>query len=61
MSCSKIKAKLNTTYGLERATDCMNIHVYVNNLLIAARKPEEIISKLQEEHKFTLKGVGPLT
>jgi hypothetical protein len=37
------------------------IAVYVDNLLIAARKPKEIISKLQEEHKFKLKGVGPLT
>ncbi|MFA9289401.1 MAG: reverse transcriptase domain-containing protein, partial [Weeksellaceae bacterium] len=37
------------------------IAVYVDDLLIAARKPEEIISKLQEEHKFKLKGVGPLT
>jgi hypothetical protein len=35
--------------------------VYVDNLLIAARKPEEIIGKLQEEHKFKLKGVWPLT
>ena len=29
--------------------------------MIAARHPEEIISKLKEEHKFKLKGVGPLT
>jgi hypothetical protein len=37
------------------------IAVYVDDLLIAARHPEEIISKLKEEHKFKLKGVGPLT
>jgi hypothetical protein len=37
------------------------IAVYVDDLLIAARKPEEIISKLQVDHKFKLKGVGPLT
>ena len=37
------------------------IAVYVDDLLIAAKKQEEIISKLQEEHKFKLKGVGPLT
>ena len=37
------------------------IAVYVDDLLVAARHPEEIISKLKEEHKFKLKGVGPLT
>jgi hypothetical protein len=37
------------------------IAVYVDDLLIAARNPEEIINKLKEQHKFKLKGVGPLT
>ena len=37
------------------------IAVYVDDLLIAARNPEEIVSKLKEQHKFKLKGVGSLT
>jgi hypothetical protein len=37
------------------------IAVYVDDLLIAARNPEEIVNKLQEQHKFKLKGVGSLT
>ena len=37
------------------------IAVYVDDLLIAARNPEEIVSKLKEQHKFKLNGVGPLT
>ena len=37
------------------------IAVYVDDLLIAARNPEEIINKPKEQHKFKLKGVGPLT
>ena len=37
------------------------IAVYVDDLLIAAKDPEEIVTTLQEVHKFKLKGVGPLT
>ena len=37
------------------------IAVYVDDLLIAARNPEEIVKTLQEKHKFKLKGVGTLT
>jgi hypothetical protein len=37
------------------------IAVYVDDLLIAARDPNDIIQTLQEQHKFKLKGVGPLT
>ena len=36
------------------------IAVYVNNLAIASKNPELIISAL-EEAKFKLKGVGPIT
>jgi Reverse transcriptase (RNA-dependent DNA polymerase) len=37
------------------------IAVYVDDLLIVARIPKEIVRKLKEQHKFKLKGVGPLT
>jgi Reverse transcriptase (RNA-dependent DNA polymerase) len=37
------------------------IAVYVDDLLIAARDPEEITKTLENSHKFKLKGVGPLT
>jgi hypothetical protein len=37
------------------------IAVYVDDLLIAARNPNEIFKLLKENHKFKLKGVGPLT
>jgi hypothetical protein len=37
------------------------IAVYVDDLLIAARNPKEIVETLQEKHGFKLKGVGPLT
>jgi hypothetical protein len=37
------------------------IAVYVNDLLIAAQNPKEIVDTLQEKHGFKLKGVGPLT
>jgi hypothetical protein len=37
------------------------IAVYVNDLLIAAKNPKEIVQKLEEQHKLKLKGVGPLT
>jgi hypothetical protein len=37
------------------------IAVYINDLLIEARDPGEIIQALEESHKFKLKGVGPLT
>jgi Reverse transcriptase (RNA-dependent DNA polymerase) len=33
------------------------IAVYVNDLLIAARNPKEIDQTLEEQHKFTLKGL----
>jgi hypothetical protein len=32
-----------------------------DDLLIAARNPKEIVQTLEEQHKFKLKGVGPLT
>ena len=37
------------------------IAVYVDDLLIAARNPEEITSMLENTHHFKLKGVGKLT
>jgi hypothetical protein len=37
------------------------IAVYVDDLLIAARNPNEIVKVLKYNHKFKLKGVGPLT
>jgi Reverse transcriptase (RNA-dependent DNA polymerase) len=37
------------------------IAVYVDDRLIAARNPKEIVQTLKEQHKFKLKGVGPLT
>ena len=37
------------------------IAVYVDDLLIAAKNPKEIVQTLQERHGFKLKGVGPLT
>jgi Reverse transcriptase (RNA-dependent DNA polymerase) len=37
------------------------IAVYVDDLLISARDPNEIIVALSKKHKFKLKGVGPLT
>jgi hypothetical protein len=37
------------------------IAVYVDDLLIAARRPNEIIKLHQADHKFKLKVVGPLT
>jgi Reverse transcriptase (RNA-dependent DNA polymerase) len=37
------------------------IAVYVDDLLIAVRNPNEIVKVLKENHKFKLKGVGPLT
>jgi hypothetical protein len=36
------------------------IAVYIDDLLIAAGDPNEIIEALNEKHKFKLKGVGPL-
>ena len=39
----------------------MNTLQYVDDLLIAARNPNEIIEVLKEKYKFKLKGVGPLT
>ena len=35
--------------------------MYVDDLLIAARNPKEIVETLQEKHQFKLKSVGPLT
>jgi hypothetical protein len=37
------------------------VAVYVDDLLIAAKDPGEIVKALIEDHKFKLKGVGPLT
>ena len=37
------------------------VAVYVDDLMIAAREPEEITRELSEKHKFKLKGVGQLT
>jgi hypothetical protein len=36
------------------------IAVYVNDIAVAAREPEEIIRQLKERYKYKLKGVGPL-
>jgi hypothetical protein len=38
-----------------------NNTVYVDHLLIAERNPKEIVQTLEEQHKFKLKGVAPLT
>jgi Reverse transcriptase (RNA-dependent DNA polymerase) len=35
--------------------------VYVDDLLIATRNPNEIVKVLKKNHKFKLKGVGPFT
>jgi Reverse transcriptase (RNA-dependent DNA polymerase) len=37
------------------------IAVYVDDLLIAAKDPAEVVKILSEKHKFKLKGVGTLT
>jgi hypothetical protein len=37
------------------------IDVCVDELLIVASNPKEIVQKLEKQHKFKLKGVGPLT
>jgi hypothetical protein len=37
------------------------IAVYVDDLLIAARNPEDIVQTLQEIHGFKLKSVGKMT
>jgi hypothetical protein len=37
------------------------IAVYVDDLLIAAKYPALITKTLCEQHKFKLKGVGPLS
>jgi Reverse transcriptase (RNA-dependent DNA polymerase) len=37
------------------------VAVYVDDLLIAAKDTGEIVKALIEDHKFNLKGVGPLT
>jgi hypothetical protein len=37
------------------------IAVYVDDLLIEARNPKDIVQTLEEQHKFKLKGNGPLT
>jgi hypothetical protein len=34
---------------------------YVDDLLIAARNPNDIVKVIKENHKFKLKVVGPLT
>jgi hypothetical protein len=38
-----------------------NNTVHVDDLLIAARNPKAIVKKLEEQHMFKLKEVGPLT
>jgi Reverse transcriptase (RNA-dependent DNA polymerase) len=37
------------------------VAVYVDDFLIAAKDPGEIVKALIVDHKFKLKGVGPLT
>jgi hypothetical protein len=37
------------------------IAVYVDDQLIEARNPKEIVQTLEEQHKLKLKGAGPLT
>jgi hypothetical protein len=37
------------------------IAVYVDDLLIAAKNPKEIVQTLEEQHKVKLEGSGPLT
>jgi Reverse transcriptase (RNA-dependent DNA polymerase) len=37
------------------------IAVYIDDLLIAAKNPKEIVQTLEEHHKFKLKGAGLLT
>jgi hypothetical protein len=54
-----LNAKQKQTSGCAEMMDYMSI--YVDNLLIAAINPNEIVKVLKENHKFKLKGVGPLT
>jgi hypothetical protein len=49
--CAKMKDYMSTLY----------IAVYVDDLLITARNPNEIVKVLKENHNFKLKGVGTLT
>ena len=37
------------------------IAVYVDDLLIASRNPQEIIDWLEKKNLFKLKGTGPIT
>ena len=37
------------------------ITVYVDDLLIASKVPQTIIDALEKEHKFKLKGTGPVS
>ena len=37
------------------------IAVYVDDLLIASKAPQDLIDVLQKEHKFNLKGPGPIS
>lgn len=37
------------------------ITIYVNDLCIVAKEPNEIIRVLQEEYKYNLKGTGPIS
>jgi Reverse transcriptase (RNA-dependent DNA polymerase) len=50
---SKAKADINNLYEY--------IAVYVDDLLIAARNPKEIVQTLEDQQSFKLKGVGALT
>ena len=37
-----------------------HIAVYVDDIMVAATNPSEIIKLLESEHKFKIKGVGPM-
>jgi hypothetical protein len=56
-----IQAKLKPRCELGRNMVSMNIAVYVDDHLTAAKDPKEITKALMEHHKFKLKGVGTLT
>jgi hypothetical protein len=34
--------------------------VYVDDIIICSKKPQDIINQLEQVHKFTLKGTGPI-
>jgi hypothetical protein len=37
------------------------IAVYVDDLAIAMKNPKEVIDILEKQHKFKLKGTGPIS